>query len=398
MSEINEIGPDGRRLPVVLITGFLGSGKTTLLSRILQHKDMANTAVIVNEFGEIGLDHMLVETPTDDDEMVLLNSGCLCCTIRGDLVDTLKNLLIKRQKGEIPAFERVVVETTGLADPAPILLTILSDELIPLWFVLDSVVTVVDAFNGSGQLDTHFESVKQAAVADRIVLSKTDIADKPTIEGIRKRLEKLNPGANIQEVSHGDVDPYRLLDIGIEATGDREADIKAWLREDDFHDECAEHDHDHNHHHHDHNGHSDHTHHNHSHHDETIKSFAIFRDEPIKPDGLKLWLNMLSGFRGPQLLRVKGLLNVNGEPVVIHAVQHLFHNPISLPKWPTDDRRSRIVFITHDLDRSELERTLEALDLDASPSGEIDPDAPFDPEGYKRFVAAMSAFGAAAPK
>ena len=211
MSEINEIGPDGRRLPVVLITGFLGSGKTTLLSRILQHKDMANTAVIVNEFGEIGLDHMLVETPTDDDEMVLLNSGCLCCTIRGDLVDTLKNLLIKRQKGEIPAFERVVVETTGLADPAPILLTILSDELIPLWFVLDSVVTVVDAFNGRGQLDTHFESVKQAAVADRIVLSKTDIADKPKIEGIRKRLEKLNPGAKIQEVSHGDVDPYLSL-------------------------------------------------------------------------------------------------------------------------------------------------------------------------------------------
>ena len=382
MPEVNEIGPDGRRIPVVLITGFLGSGKTTLLSRILQHKDMANTAVIVNEFGEIGLDHMLVETPTDDDEMVLLNSGCLCCTIRGDLVDTLKNLLIKRQKGEIPAFERVVVETTGLADPAPILLTILSDELIHLWFVLDSVVTVVDAFNGDGQLDTHFESVKQAAVADRIVLSKTDIADKPRIEGIRKRLEKLNPGAKIQEVSYGDVDPYRLLNIGIEATDDREADIKEWLREDDFHDECTEHDHDHD----------------HSHHDETIKSFAIFRDKPIKPDGLKLWLNMLSGFRGPQLLRVKGLLNVNGEPVVIHAVQHLFHNPISLPKWPTDDRRSRIVFITHDLDRSELERTLEALDLDASPAGKIDPNAPFDPEGYKRFVAAMSAFGSSVPK
>ena len=384
MPEVNEIGPDGRRIPVVLITGFLGSGKTTLLSRILQHKDMANTAVIVNEFGEIGLDHMLVETPTDDDEMVLLNSGCLCCTIRGDLVDTLKNLLIKRQKGEIPAFERVVVETTGLADPAPILLTILSDELIHLWFVLDSVVTVVDAFNGNGQLDTHFESVKQAAVADRIVLSKTDIADKPRIEGIRKRLEKLNPGAKIQEVSYGDVDPYRLLNIGIEATDDREADIKEWLREDDFHDECTEHDHDHD--------------HDHSHHDETIKSFAIFRDKPIKPDGLKLWLNMLSGFRGPQLLRVKGLLNVNGEPVVIHAVQHLFHNPISLPKWPTDDRRSRIVFITHDLDRSELERTLEALDLDASPAGKIDPNAPFDPEGYKRFVAAMSAFGSSVPK
>lgn len=394
MSETIEFGPDGRRLPVVLITGFLGSGKTTLLSRILQHKDMANTAVIVNEFGEIGLDHMLVETPADEDEMVLLSSGCLCCTIRGDLVDTLKDLLIKRQKGEIPAFERVVVETTGLADPAPILLTILSDELIPLWFVLDSVITVVDAVNGSGQLDTHFESVKQAAVADRIVLSKTDLADKTMIDDIRTRLAKLNPGADIQEVSHGDVDPYRLLNIGIEATGDREADIKEWLREDAFHDDCAEHDHDHHHGHDDH----DHAHHNHSHHDETIKSFAIFRDKPIKPDGLKLWLNMLSGFRGPQLLRVKGLLNVNGEPIVIHAVQHLFHDPISLPKWPTDDRRSRIVFITHNLDRAELERTLEALDLDATPAGGTNPDAPFDPEAYKRFVAAMSAFGNADPK
>jgi G3E family GTPase len=218
MNEINKIGPEGSRLPVVLITGFLGSGKTTLLSRILQHPDMGNTAVIVNEFGEIGLDHMLLETPTDEDEMVLLNSGCLCCTIRGDLVNTLQDLLLKRQKGEIPAFERVVVETTGLADPAPILLTILSDELISQWFILDSVVTVVDAFNGSGQLDTHFESVKQAVVADRIVLSKVDITDAATIKNIRARLLTLNPGADIREVSHGDVDPYTLLNIGFART------------------------------------------------------------------------------------------------------------------------------------------------------------------------------------
>ncbi|HAA91054.1 MAG TPA: GTP-binding protein [Rhodospirillaceae bacterium] len=387
--ETETVEPDGLRIPVVLITGFLGSGKTTLLSRILQHPDMANTAVIVNEFGEIGLDHMLVETPTDDDEMVLLNSGCLCCTIRGDLVDTLKDLLIKRQKGEIPKFERVVVETTGLADPAPILLTVISDELISLWFVLDSVVTVVDAVNGPGQLDNHFESVKQAAVADRIVLSKVDIAKSDMIADIRDRLLKLNPGANVQEVSHGDVDPYRLLNIGIESSGDREADIKAWLREEAYADDCDHPDHDHDH------GHDhDHDHgHTHSHHDESIKSFAIFRDEPVRPDGLKLWLNMLSGFRGPQLLRVKGLLNVNGEPIVVHAVQHLFHDPVQLPKWPTEDRRSRIVFITHDLDQSELERTLDALDLDATPASGVDPDAPFDPDAYKRFVAAMSAFG-----
>jgi G3E family GTPase len=384
MAISEEIGPGEQRLPVVLITGFLGSGKTTLLSRILQHPDMGNTAVIVNEFGEIGLDHMLVETPSDDDEMVLLNSGCLCCTIRGDLVETLKDLLIKRQKGEIPPFERVVVETTGLADPAPILLTVISDELIAHWFVLDSVVTVVDAFNGSGQLDRHFESVKQAAVADRIVLSKVDIAKPEQIAEIRERLLKLNPGADVQEVTHGDVDPYRLLNIGIEATGEREADIKDWLREDSF--DCADHDH-----HHDHDCDDHDHHHGHSHHDAGIKSFAVFKDEPVQPDGLKLWLNMLSGFRGPQLLRVKGLLNVAGQPVVVHAVQHLFHEPVTLPEWPTDDHRSRIVFITHNLEREALERTLDALDLDASPGG--DNTAPIDPEAYKRFVAAMGAFG-----
>jgi G3E family GTPase len=382
MNEINKIGPEGSRLPVVLITGFLGSGKTTLLSRILQHPDMGNTAVIVNEFGEIGLDHMLLETPTDEDEMVLLNSGCLCCTIRGDLVNTLQDLLLKRQKGEIPAFERVVVETTGLADPAPILLTILSDELISQWFILDSVVTVVDAFNGSGQLDTHFESVKQAVVADRIVLSKVDITDAATIKNIRARLLTLNPGADIREVSHGDVDPYTLLNIGIEASGDREADIRNWLREDAFEQEdCADHEH------------HDHDHkHNHSNHDAGIKSFAIFRDTPVQPDGLKLWLNMLAGFRGPQLLRVKGLLNVAGKPVVVHAVQHLFHDPVVLPKWPTEDRRSRIVFITHNLDRDNLERTLDALDLNAEGDKNTPSGAPFDPEAYKRFATAMAAF------
>jgi G3E family GTPase len=382
MNEINKIGPEGSRLPVVLITGFLGSGKTTLLSRILQHPDMGNTAVIVNEFGEIGLDHMLLETPTDEDEMVLLNSGCLCCTIRGDLVNTLQDLLLKRQKGEIPAFERVVVETTGLADPAPILLTILSDELISQWFILDSVVTVVDAFNGSGQLDTHFESVKQAVVADRIVLSKVDITDAATIKNIRARLLTLNPGADIREVSHGDVDPYTLLNIGIEASGDREADIRNWLREDAFEQEdCADHEH------------HDHDHkHNHSNHDAGIKSFAIFRDTPVQPDGLKLWLNMLAGFRGPQLLRVKGLLNVAGKPVVVHAVQHLFHDPVVLPKWPTEDRRSRIVFITHNLDRDNLERTLDALDLNAEGDKNTPSCAPFDPEAYKRFATAMAAF------
>ena len=376
------------RYPVVLITGFLGSGKTTLLAQLLRHPGMNNTAVIVNEFGEIGLDHMLVETP--DEEMVLLNSGCLCCSIRGDLVNTLSQLLLRRHAGEIPAFDRVVVETTGLADPAPILHTVLTDEAVSPHFLLDSVITVVDAVNGSGQLDRHFESVKQAAVADRIVLSKTDLTTRETIDPLLGRLAKLNPGADILEVTQGMVDPDTLLTFGTDGRRSRQLDMTDWLGESG---QAAERPNDH----HAQHNHEPEAHHGvepHGHnHDADIRTFSVVRETPVEPAGLELWLNMLSGFRGPNLLRVKGLLNVAGDPVVVHAVQHLFHDPVALPKWPSDDRRSRIVFITHKLERDEVEKTLQALDLSTDKSADTPADSPFDTDTYEKFVKAMQSFG-----
>lgn len=376
------------RYPVVLITGFLGSGKTTLLAQLLRHPGMNNTAVIVNEFGEIGLDHMLVETP--DEEMVLLNSGCLCCSIRGDLVNTLSQLLLRRHAGEIPAFDRVVVETTGLADPAPILHTVLTDEAVSPHFLLDSVVTVVDAVNGDGQLDRHFESVKQAAVADRIVLSKTDLATRETIDPLLGRLAKLNPGADILEVTQGMVEPDTLLNFGTDGRRSRQLDVADWLGENlEATEQPTGHHAPNDHHHHGHHGAEPHAHN----HDADIRTFSIIRDAPVEPAGLELWLNMLSGFRGPNLLRVKGLLNVAGHPVVVHAVQHLFHDPVTLAKWPSDDRRSRIVFITHKLDQVEVEKTLQALDLSTDKSTDAPANSPFDPDTYEKFVKAMGSFG-----
>ncbi|MDH5747822.1 MAG: GTP-binding protein, partial [Rhodospirillales bacterium] len=334
--------PPADRIPVTLLTGFLGSGKTTLLNRLLKHPGMANTVVIVNEFGEIGIDHLLVEVP--DEDMVLLNSGCLCCTIRGDLIDTLRDLLDRRARGNIPSFDRVVVETSGLADPAPILHTILTDADISASYVLDCVLTLVDAVNGYLQLDTHFESVKQAAIADRIVLSKADMAEAGDIETLRNRLAGMNPGARVFEAVMGEIDPDKLFGVGLEATGAKASNVHAWLQEEAFGE-----DEDRGHHH----------HHSHDdHHDDRIHTFSVHLTEPVHPMGFKLWLDVLSTFRGPNLLRVKGILNINGEPVVVHAVQHLFHEPYTLPAWPDEDRRSKIVFITYDLDRAEVEDTL----------------------------------------
>ncbi|HUC09925.1 MAG TPA: GTP-binding protein, partial [Stellaceae bacterium] len=199
-------------IPVTLLTGFLGSGKTTVLNHILKQPGMAETAVIVNEFGEIGIDHLLVESATDD--IVLLNSGCLCCTVRGDIADTLLNLFVGRANGKVPHFARVVIETTGLADPAPILHTLISDPLVAARFSLDGVVTTIDAVNGAGTLDRQPEAIKQAAVADRMLLSKTDLADHDAVGGLQARLRGLNPSAPIVEVAHGEVDPALLFNLG----------------------------------------------------------------------------------------------------------------------------------------------------------------------------------------
>src|SRR5687767_12094674 len=238
--------PELERLPVSVITGFLGSGKTTLLKNLLQQADMADTAVVINEFGEIGLDHLLVEEAKED--TILMSSGCLCCSIRGDLIDTLRRLYKRRDRGEMPKFKRLVIETTGLADPAPILQTLIGDPLLSAFYRLDGVVTTVDAVNGMDQLDRQFESVKQAAVADRLVLTKTDLAKPEQRAALEARLHALNPAATLLPVAHGAVAAEHLFNAGLYNPAEKSPDVARWLKAEAYAD--REHDHDHHQHHH----------------------------------------------------------------------------------------------------------------------------------------------------
>jgi G3E family GTPase len=363
-------------IPISVITGFLGSGKTTLLSRLLKHPDMADTAVLINEFGEIGLDHHLVEAVSG--EMVVMDSGCLCCTIRGDLAQSLRTLYFRRVRGEIPQFRRVVIETTGLADPAPILQTLMEDPIIESYYRLDTVVTTVDAVNGTSQLDAQFESVKQAAVADRLLLTKCDIAIPEAIAALKARLKALNPGAPVFEVSHGAIEPARLFGAGLYNPATKTVDVQNWLRAEAYDDHGHDHDHDHDHEHHHHHGEEHGHHHDHAkqdvnRHDDRISATCLTFDEPIDWEAFSLWMGSLARYRGEDLLRVKGILNVAGEerPVAVHGVQHVFHPPARLPHWPTEDRRSRLVLITRDMDRAFLEQSFAKYRASAAPAQNV---------------------------
>jgi G3E family GTPase len=360
------------RIPVTVLTGFLGSGKTTLLNKLLRRPELADTAVIINEFGEIGLDHLLVEKSTEDG-MVTLNSGCLCCTVRGDLVRTMSELFLKRAKGEVTPFKRMVVETTGLADPAPILHTLMTDPLLASRYRLDGVVTTVDGVNGTSTLDNHEEAVKQAAVADRLLLTKVDIADAPRLAELKHRLQHLNPGAPSMSIAAGEIDPNEILNAGLYNPETKTADVKRWLHEEAYADD---HDHGHGHHHdhgHDH-GHGDGHDHQHGHgeqdphnvnrHDDRIKAFCMTFDEPMSWATVAAAFDALVTYRGPDLLRMKGILNVKDtdKPVVIHGVQHVFHPPATLEAWPEgDDRKSRVVFITRDIAESTIRKVFASF-------------------------------------
>lgn len=359
------------RTPVSIITGFLGSGKTTLLNRVLADPRMAGAAVIINEFGEIGLDHLLVTTPAEN--MVLLRSGCLCCTVRGDLVETLADLWKKRDKQEIPLFDRVLIETTGLADPVPVLRTLATDEDISPLFRPDTVLSVVDGVNGAAQLDAHEESIKQAAVADVLLVSKSDLVDVATLEKLKTRLARINPGAQMLQAIRGAIDNSVLFSGALWDPATKGEQVEQWLREEAH---AAAHDH------------GGHHAPDVNRHDDRIRAFALRHEAPVSGSGLTAWLNMLAGLRGADLLRVKGIINVEGRAVVVQAVQSVLHEPVELEVWPSEDRASRIVFITRDMTREEVERTLSLFELNpGQPNGNA-----FDLEAYQRFVQMAGAF------
>ena len=321
------------KLPVVLLTGFLGSGKTLLLNALLRAPGFANTAVIVNEFGEIGLDHVLVQSSTDN--VVLLEAGCLCCTIADSLHETLAELHFRRTRGEVPPFERVVIETTGLADPAPILNTLLGNKLVTQHYRLDAVVVTADAVHFSAEVENNREVAKQLAVADRVVVTKTDLA---SASAVKARLARLNPRARVFESRQGSAA------VAAFAPGDFLQARTVPVAE-----PVHAHDNDVN------------------RHDDHIVAHAVVLDGPVSWSGIAAWCRIVVDKLGDRLLRCKGLVEIaeTGEVVFLQGVQRVFHAPERLPRWPDADQRSRLVCITRDVDAAELRATLPALKLPA---------------------------------
>lgn len=361
-------------IPVTIVTGFLGAGKTSLLNRLVRDPALAGTGFIINEFGEIGIDHLLVEAA--DDGIVELSSGCLCCTVRGELVTTLENFLRGLDNGRIETLNRIVIETTGLADPVPVLGTLTAHPYLSLRYAVDGVITVVDAVNGSRTLDEHEEAIKQVAVADRLVIAKADLPEGAArLPALRRRLSALNPGAPL--IDAATAEPADLLSCGLYDPATKTADVRRWLNAEAFAD-AHEHHHDH-----DCSGGScdhpshQHDHHGHHHHEESrhdgVSAFSLVSDNALPAGALEMFLELLRAAHGPKLLRLKGVVRLAEDPdrpLVVHAVQELFHPPVRLPAWPDADRRTRLVFITRDLAEEEVRRLFDAF------AGVLAPDTP----------------------
>jgi G3E family GTPase len=332
--------------PVNVLTGFLGSGKTTLLQRLLRSPRMARTAVLINEFGDTGLDHLLVQKV--DESVVLLQSGCVCCSIRDDLKSALRGLLSRREHHEIPAFDRVVIETTGLADPGPILYTLLSEPVIRHHFQLGNVITTVDVVNAELHLSRNPEGIKQVAAADRLVLTKSDLAEAGQTAAVRDELARLNPSARLWDAAQGPIEVDFLLDVmpyestpgparprmGEEVPRERESMAGKLAAPGEL-----------------------------GRHIDSVSSFSLILDRPMDWTAFGIWLSLLLNRHGDDVLRVKGILSVEGTeaPVLINGVQHIVHSPQHLERWPTQDHRSRIVFITRGIDQGRLRRSMEAF-------------------------------------
>jgi G3E family GTPase len=355
--------PDRAPIPVSVLTGFLGAGKTTLLNFLVKDPMLAKAAVIINEFGEVGLDHLLIER--SDGNIVEMSSGCLCCTIRGDLVDTMQDLLARRDRGEVMEFDRIVIETTGLADPAPVLHTLMSDPLLLSRTRLEGVISLVDGVNGPETLDRHPEAVKQVAVADRIVLTKLDLLSgregEDQLFSLIARLRKLNPAARLLATHRNEATAQRLFNTGLYDPETKSLDVKGWLKAEAY----------------DGRGGGKHHHHDVTRHDDRIRSFSLREDRASQPAALEMFLDLLRSFHGPNLLRMKAIVKLADDPsrpLVLHGVQHIFHPPVRLPAWPDDTRTSRLVFIVKDVERASIEDLFRAFTDEVAGSGAFHTD------------------------
>lgn len=330
---------DRLRIPVHTVTGFLGSGKTTLLNHLVRDPGLADTAVIVNEFGEVGIDHALVETALE--EAILMRSGCLCCTLRGDLVDTLCNLEAGVSEGRLPGFGRVLVETTGLADPGPILQTLMGDPLLAERYRAGLVVTTVDAVNTPTNYKENPEFARQVAVADRLVLTKTDLATEAERDKSIDVVRRINPGASLCEAVSGRVDPSALLESTDLRSDARTAGVEQWVAVEpsDGLNQI-----------------------NDVRHRDDVRVYCLEYEKEIQWERLKQWLESIVSLRGDHVLRIKGIVNVEGQstPIAVHGVRHVLHPPVRLKRWPDQDHRTRIVLIVRGMKLHAPERLIES--------------------------------------
>ncbi len=343
--------PLAGKIPVTLVTGFLGSGKTTLISKLVLHPDMRRVAVVINEIGEIGIDHDLVTMSSEN--VTLLANGCICCSVRTDLQETLRDLFARRRAGEIGDFDRVIVETTGLADPAPVVQTLVSDTLLAAQYRLDGLVTLVDALHGVYQLQHRPEAAKQIALADRLFITKSDMASPGSVEELKRSVLAINRGAGVSLVVNGEVHPDALTNLGLASARSGQATL-SFLGELLDQTSAAE---------------ERYLGTRSALHDSSIKTLSLRFDEPFTWATFSAALELLATLRGPDLLRVKGIVNVEGDPVVVQGVHHIFHPPVALDRWPSADTDTRLVFITRNIEGDIIRNLLKAVGAAAAPTG-----------------------------